>query len=166
MSGIDIILGVLVLIGAYRGYRRGFLMEVILLVAIILGVLCGFKLLGVAMGLLNDNFQVHASILPYVAFGAVFILVVIGVSFLGRMIKSSLDQSFLGKVDQAMGALVGVFKIVFLVSIICWLISSLTISFPESWEKESWLFPVVSQTAPVFIAWVGKIIPVFKDTLF
>ncbi len=71
MSKIDIFLVILILIGAYSGYKQGFLMELFSVIAIILGIFGGFKLMGEAMLLLQKNFNADKSILPYIAFGIV-----------------------------------------------------------------------------------------------
>ena len=165
MSKIDIVLAVVILIGAYRGYRQGFLMEIITFLAIVLGILGGFKLLGQAMLMLDNNFKINGSVLPYVAFAVVFIIIVIAVSLLGRFIKSSIDKSFLGRIDQAMGAFIGIFKLLFVVSVGIWIIGSLSVTFPESWTDESWLFPFVAGFAPTLVSWIGEIIPVFRNIL-
>jgi len=107
LSYLDIALIVLIIIGAISGYKEGFLMELISLLAIFLGILGGFKLMGSAMILLDQKFNIDESVLPYVAFGAVFLLVVLLVTWLGRTIKSSMDKSFQ---DRSIGrGLVGIF---------------------------------------------------------
>ena len=77
MSIADIILCILLLIGVVAGYREGFLMELFSFLALLLGVLGGFKLLGWAMLYLGDHFDVGKDVLPYVAFFVVFIAIVI-----------------------------------------------------------------------------------------
>ena len=57
MSQADIVLGLLVLLGSWSGYKEGFLMELISLAAILLGVLCGFKLMGEGMIILEEKFN-------------------------------------------------------------------------------------------------------------
>ena len=49
MSKADIIILIVVLLGAWGGYKQGFLMELISLGAIVLGIFCGFKLMGEMM---------------------------------------------------------------------------------------------------------------------
>ena len=68
--------------GAWSGYREGFLMEVISLVGIILGIFLGFKLMGEGMLLLEEKFNADRSTLPYISFGIIFMIVVILVRFL------------------------------------------------------------------------------------
>ena len=133
MSIADIFLGIIILFGIYQGYKEGFLMSLFSLFAIILGVLGGFKLMGAGMVLLADKFNVDQTVLPYISFGVIFIAIVIVVTLLGRMIHASIDKNFLGRVDQAAGAALGLLKIVFMCSVIIWLVNSLKVSVKEEW---------------------------------
>lgn len=163
MTTADIILLVILLFGAVGGYREGFLMETISFVAILLGIIGGFKLLGTAMLTLGGNFKINDSVLPYVAFAVVFVIIVILVSLLGRLIKSSIDKSFLGRVDQAMGALVGILKVAFLLSVVIWILESFNTEFLAKWAENSTLFPPVAGMAPLITSWISKIIPAFGE---
>ena len=100
MSKADIFLLVLVALGAFSGYKEGFLMELFSLVAIVLGIFGGFKLMGEGMILLRDQFNADSKVLPYISFIVIFFVIVIAVTLVGRMIKYSIDKSFLGKMDQ------------------------------------------------------------------
>ncbi len=163
MNWVDIILAVVILFGAIGGYREGFLMEVISLIAIFLGVLAGFKLLGQAMLLLGSRFDVNQSLLPYVAFGVVFVIIVIVVSLLGKLIKASISKSFLGRIDQAMGALVGMVKIIFMISVFIWIADSMELSFFSNLTDHSKLSPLIGDVAPTITSWIGTVVPFFGD---
>src|SRR5882672_8161761 len=104
--------------GAWSGYKEGFLMSLISLVAIILGVLGGFKLMGLGMIFLEEKFNADKNTLPYLSFAVIFIIIVFLVRFLGSVIKHSIDKSFLGSTDQAMGAMLGAFRTMFMLSIV------------------------------------------------
>ena len=162
MSSIDIALAIIVLIGAYGGYRDGFLMTLFSLLAIILGVLGGFKLMGKAMFFLADKFNIDATVLPYISFFVVFILIVIIVTLVGRLIRSSIDGNFLGQVDQILGSLLGVIKIIFMTSVLLWILDSMKVDLPERWTENSWLYPKVALFAPKLTAYIGRFVPVFK----
>ena len=138
-------------------------MEVISLVAIILGVLAGFKLLGKAMVMLDSRFDINQSILPYVAFAVVFIIIVVVVSLFGRLIKASISKSFLGRIDQAMGALVGLVKVIFLVSVFIWIMDSMELNFFTQLADSSKLVPLLADIAPVVTSWIGAVFPFFRD---
>ena len=163
MSGIDIVLGVLILLGAYHGYKAGFLLELFSLIAIVLGVLAGFKFMGWAMVMIGEKVHVNKNILPYVAFAFVFIAVVIVVNLLGKLVKTSVDRTFLGPVDEVGGALVGLIRTTFVFSIALWIVDSLKLSFVSQWTENSWLYPLVAGIAPKVTDWISAVFPFFED---
>ena len=163
MSGIDITLAIIILLGIYSGYKEGFLLSLISLLAIILGVLGGFKLMGYVMILLSNRFNVDNVMLPYISFGVIFIAIVIVVSLIGRTIKASIDKNFLGRVDQVAGSLLGLLKVVFMTSVVLWILNSMRVTPDEKWARESWLYTKVAVFAPNFTHWLATMIPAFKN---
>jgi membrane protein required for colicin V production len=164
MSLIDVGIVIFILFGIYAGYREGFLLELFSLLGILLGVLGGFKLMGWAMVFLSDKFNVDKKVLPYIAFAAVFIGIVIAVSLLGKMLKLSVGKSFLGKIDQVAGALLGTVKTIFMLSVTIWILEALKVDL-DKWSSNSALYSFVADFAPKTTAWIGEIIPFFRDVL-
>ncbi len=163
MSKVDIVLIIILIIGAIAGYKKGFLSELFTLLGIILGVLAGFKLMGAAMLLLDEHYDINENVLPYAAFGVVFLIVVIGVTLLGKAFKSSLEKTVLGSVDKLAGGLLGILKTAFMLSVLIWISSSLNINVPERFAEDAWLYPTVARFAPAVTSWIGDIFPVFSD---
>jgi membrane protein required for colicin V production len=163
LSKIDIALVIVLAIGAVAGYRKGFLSELFSLLGIILGILAGFKLMGIAMVNLQARYNIDEKILPYVAFGVVFLIVIILVSLLGKLFKSSIEKTVLGNVDQAAGSVLGLLKTAFMASVILWITSSMEMKIPDNWTEDSWLHPMITSMAPAFTSWVAEIFPVFSD---
>lgn len=163
MSTVDIALVVFILIGAIGGFRQGFLMELFSLAALLLGIFGGFKLMGEAMVLLSDEFDINKTVLPYIAFAVVFIAILLGVNLLGRLIKLSINRTFLGTVDQAAGAGLGMLKAAFLLSVALWILSAVAIELPDRWTDDSWLLPRIEAFAPLLTLWIGEYIPFFQD---
>jgi membrane protein required for colicin V production len=163
LSKVDIALIIVFLIGAFGGYQKGFLSELFSLLGIILGILAGFKLMGVAMITLSGYYDIDDQVLPYVAFGVVFLLVVIIISLLGRLLRSSIEKTVLGNADQWAGSVLGMFKTAFMVSVVIWITSSLKLNVPEHWAENSWLYPMTASLAPTVTSWVAEIFPVFGD---
>lgn len=163
MNWLDITIGVVVIFGAIGGYREGFLMEVISLVAILLGILAGFKFMGMAMVFLDSRFEINQSILPFIAFVTVFVIIVILVSLLGRLIKASISRSLLGQLDRAMGALVGMVKVLFMISVALWIFDSLELTVFRQSVSNSKIAPWLADVAPSIATWLGDVIPFFKD---
>lgn len=162
MTKADIVLLILAAIGAWGGYRAGFLTEIISLAGIILGIFLGFKLMGEGMIFLEERFNADRSTLPYISFIVIFIIVILLVRLLGSLVKSSIDKSFLGTMDQAFGAGLGAFRALFLLSVILWILDSLKLSPKSEWIDGSWLYPFTASLAPVASEWLGQFIPLFK----
>ena len=163
MSTVDIVLIVFVLVGAYSGYRKGFLMELITLFGLILGILGGFKLMGHAMLLLDERFNINEKVLPYLSFAVVFVVIIIIVSLIGKMIQSSLDKTFLGSADKFAGAALGILKMTFMVSVVIWILDALQITFLDTMGEGSLLYGMIASVAPNVTAWIAELIPAFRD---
>jgi len=163
LSIADIVILVFLGIAAYQGYKQGFLMSLFSLLGMILGIFAGFKLMGEAMIFLSKRFNVDEEVLPYLAFALVFVLVVLGVTLLGKSLRASIDQSFLGKVDQVAGSVLGVLKGAFIWSVIIWLVESLEFQLPEHWTEDSVIVHHVAQIAPSSAAWLAQFIPAVGD---
>jgi membrane protein required for colicin V production len=163
LSTIDIVIALILAIGGYFGYKRGFLMELFYLLALVLGVFLGFKLMGKGMQILHEQFNADQTFLPYLAFIIIFVLVILLVIFLGQRVKNSVDQTFLGKVDAIAGAVLGVVKYSFCLSIIIWLAQSLKIELPQNWMEDSRLYPFTAKVAERTSSFLGQFIPFFKE---
>lgn len=163
MSTVDIALIILMLIGGIMGYQQGFLMALFSFAAVVLGILGAFKLMGEAMVLLSTQFDINKSILPYIAFAIVFIAILIGVRLLGRLVKVSIDKTFLGRVDQAAGAALGLLKAAFLLSVCLWILNAMDFDLPERWTHNAWLLPRVETFAPAVTMWISNYVPFFRD---
>lgn len=164
MSKFDIVVAIILLVGTVLGYKRGFLLELFFLIALVLGVFVGFKLMSWGVEYLSQKFNADTAILPYISFALIFIIVVVVVTFLGGRIKNSIDKTFLGRMDAAAGAVLGLLKYAFSISIILWLVDSFKISLPESWVRDSILYPVVAHVAPTIASFFGDFLPFFKET--
>ena len=163
MSRIDIVLLIVGVVGAVSGYRKGFLASLFSLFAIILGILGAFKLMGVAMVALAAHYNFDDKVLPYVAFALVFVIIVVIVTLVGKALSSSLEKTVLGPVDSWMGAVLGVLKAAFMVSVIFWILQAVSVNFPERWTDDAVIYPVVAEFAPVLTSWISDFAPAFQD---
>lgn len=164
MSKVDIVICVILLIGAISGYRKGFLMELFFLIALVLGVFLGFRLMGMGVEYLSKEFNADTQVLPYISFAVIFVIVLVIVSLIGRVIKDSVDQTFLGKVDSIAGSFLGVVKHAFGISVIIWLIEVFNVAPPEAWKEGSVLYPMAAKVAPQLSEHFGEFLPFFKET--
>lgn len=165
MHTLDIILIIVLLLGAYLGFKRGLLMELVGFAALILAILGGFKLLHSGIEILEQHFPNLGNFIPFVAFLIIFIGIIIIINILGRVIKNMLDLTILGTFDSFAGALLGIFKWAFLMSIALWLMDMVHIEIPEKLTGESFLFPYILNFAPKIANYIAAVFP-FADNLF
>jgi membrane protein required for colicin V production len=164
LNKLDLFIVALLLFGAYRGYKNGFLMGLISLIAIVLGIFGGFKLMGEGMVYLQREFNADKSVLPYLSFLLIFVLIVLAVNLVGKIIKSSINKTILGTLDEAMGAILGVFKWLFMLSVVLWILDSLEINPGSEWTEGSVLYPYTALFATELASWVSEVLPFFKET--
>jgi membrane protein required for colicin V production len=163
LSKADIVILFILALAGFFGYRQGFLMELFFLIALVLGVFVGFKLMGVGADYLHKEFNADNKFLPYLSFAIVFLIVVVLVTWIGRLIKKSVDKTFLGKVDAIAGAILSVVKYAFCISVLIWLMSSFHYSLPANWVDDSWLYPKIEGTAMNFSGFLGDFMPFFQE---
>ena len=107
MNTVDIVLLIILLIGAIQGFRKGFVMEIVSILALILAIFVGFKLLYEGISFLRDQFHLSGNFLPYLSFILLFIGTILLVNIIGKAVKKLLDLTLLGGVDNIAGGILG-----------------------------------------------------------
>lgn len=163
MPTVDIILLIILLFGAWSGYRKGLILEIVAILAFILAVIMGFKLLYVGMNIISSFYDGMGTFLPVAAFVFIFILVILVVNLLGKMLKKIIDWTPLGFMDNIAGSVLGVFKWALAMSVLLWIGSSAGLEMPKSEVRNANIYPVVVELAPKVGAWIGMVFPSFND---
>jgi membrane protein required for colicin V production len=161
LSILDIIIIVVLLLGAYSGYKKGLILEVISIVAFVLAIVGGFKLLHVGMEYIAKVYEGFGNLLPFVAFLVLFVLIIVVVNLIGTILKRIIDWTPLGIFDNVAGSLIGIVKSVLILSILIWLISGLNINIPGSFMDDSKLLPIVSGFSSRLSEFISTIFPSF-----
>lgn len=162
MKVIDIVFLVFLLIGAYMGFKKGLLLEIITFFGLIIGIIAAFKLLNIGIEFLQETWGWESVLLPYLAFILIFLLVFFGIHILGKTLKKILDFTLLGNADNLAGALLGISKMAFGISLLLWLTRAASIEFPDNVTSGSVLFDPLVDFAPTMVYWITQVIP-FKD---
>ena len=165
MKTLDLILLIPLLIGAYTGYKRGLIMELVGIIALVLAVLGAFKLLHVGIQFLSEYIPEYSNFIPFIAFIGIFIGILILVNILGRLTKKFLDLTILGAFDNFAGSIIGIVKWAFLTSVILWLSLQVNLSIPDRLTENSWLYPHIVEFAPTVGEYLSAIFP-FAGDLF
>jgi len=165
MKTLDIILLVPLLFGAYRGFSKGLLLEIIGLIAFVLAIIIGIRFLNVGIEFLISHFGQLNTYLPYVAFLLLFIGTLLLINLLGKGVKKVLDMTLLGKVDNLAGAVVGIFKWAFLLSLVLWVSASVGILIPENLQENTKIYPLIADFAPLAVKKLEGLLPYAKGLI-
>jgi len=156
---VDIVFALPLLWGAYKGFRKGLIVEVFSLVALVLGVFCAIYFPEYAQSIIETNFQVEAKWVPIIAFSVTFIVVVILVNLIGRVIEKLVDVLALGFFNKLGGLAFGVFKTLLILSFLVFIFEGINKKLElvdEEQKGKSILYVPLSQ----FSGWV---IPLLTD---
>lgn len=138
-------------------------MELIAIMALILGIVGGFKLIHWGIDLLDD--YITSEILPFLSFVLIFVGIVILVNVLGKLLKEVVHMTPLGSVDSLVGAMLGLLKWAFGLSVVIWIFSSFDIYLPSDSTSETSIYPIIVSFAPWLADKVAIIFP-FLDQAF
>lgn len=162
---MDLFIGLFLLWGAYQGYRKGLLLEIIAIVAFVIAVVVGFKLLNVSLSFLTPYVGGNNRYLPYFGFSIIFFPIIFLVNKLGMLLRNSLRYTIFGSFDSMAGAIVGIFTWAFGISVFLWLINAVEVTLPYAATDNSYLYPIIKPIAPKIIQKVSEIFPLGSDLL-
>ena len=163
MSTADIILLIIFALSAYSGYKKGLILELIAIVAFVLAIVGGFKLLHIGMDYVSRVYDGFGSFLPFVAFLVLFVIIIIVINMAGNVLKKIIDWTPFGIIDNIAGALIGVLKWALMISILLWVMTSLNINLPSFLTENSKIMPYVSAFAGQVSEFISSIFPSFEN---
>lgn len=110
MNILDIIIAVFLLLGAIRGYQKGFFHEVAVLTGLVAGVFLAILSANIAGNVFESLFSWNIQVVRVVAFVIVFILVVALMRLLGTLLTNLFSALMLGFINRLAGLAIGILK--------------------------------------------------------
>ena len=160
LSLIDVVILILLGFGAYRGFKKGFLVEVIALLGLVLSLVGAIVFLDFGVAHFKVYFHEYQNFLPYVSFIGIFILLLLLFSFIAKLISSAISMTVLGSLDRFIGAGFGVLKWVFGISLFFWFAKDL--GFDMNLKAKSVLLDKIEEIAPRLINFIMPYWPEVK----
>jgi membrane protein required for colicin V production len=159
---IDIAYLLIIVMAVIRGLRRGLIVGLFSMVAIIIGLAAALKLSVVAAGYLSNSTNISAKWIPVFSFILVFVVVMLLVRLAANMMKKAVEFAFLGPLDRLGGVILFlildtvIFSILLFYAVQTNIISQATIDGSRTY---SWIQPF----GPYVIDGLGRYVPFFKD---
>ncbi|WP_439880505.1 CvpA family protein [Pontibacter sp. MBLB2868] len=166
MSTFDFFLALPILYGAFQGFRKGLLLELVSLVGLVLAILGGLKLLDTALPVMKDFIGDAHGLLPYVTFLVVFVGIILLIHVGGLILKKVIDFTPFGLFDNVLGSILGALKWCVALSLLLYVSDMAGISVSEDTAAASMVYPVVLKTTPYALDILGYVLPFVKALIF
>lgn len=164
MGIFDIILLVLLGLGALKGFRQGFIVEVFSFLAFFLGLFIALEFtIPISLRLFGSStFFDWGAVIVFIA---LFILLSLLVKMGAKAIKNIVDFTFFGTLDNVFGAVAGIFKSAFLISVVFWVFDSVGFDVVARYSDDTVIFPYIVGIGPTVFEWLSYLIPFAKDLI-
>jgi membrane protein required for colicin V production len=151
MNVLDILILIPIAFGIWRGFKKGFIIELFTFLALFIGLYAGIHFSDGVASFLQEKFSITSEYLPTIAFTITFLLIGAMVYFAGVAIEKAMKAVSLSLPNRLLGALLGVFKMILFVGTAIILLESYDEKsdiISEETKKGSLLFlPVENTTA-------------------
>ena len=163
MKIVDILLILPIILGAFSGFKKGFVLEIASFLALFLAILGGLEFLHWGIGIINEQFNLAGKFVPILAFLMIFASIVVLINLLGQALRKVVHMTPLGSVDTVVGGLIGGLKWAFILSLVIWVVDILSIPIPRHLTEDSGVYSFVASIAPAGFDLISGIIPITAD---
>ena len=154
MTGIDLILGGILLYGLIKGLWKGLFIELASLVSLLLGIYLAIKFSGVVGNLFDSQLPDDPGNAAIIAFIITFLAVVIGITLLAKAFTKIADFSGLGLLNRILGGFFGVLKTALILSVALNFFLKLntgnTIARKETLDRSALFYPLLEMSDLIF----------------
>lgn len=111
MAFLDIVIGLLLLYGTWKGLKNGLFVEVASIIALVAGIYGAIHFSYYAGDYLSKNMHWEERYINIAAFIITFIIIVFAVHLLGKFLTKFADITMLGLINKIAGAIFGALKV-------------------------------------------------------
>lgn len=133
MNYLDLLLAIPLAYAAWKGFQKGFVIEVFTLMAFFVGIYAGIHFSDYAANFLKEKMDFTSDYLPTISFTITFLLVGALVFFAGKAIEGIVKITALTPMNKMGGLVFGALKMLLIVSVV--------LSIVESYSEKNDLIP-------------------------
>lgn len=150
-------------LGAYEGYKKGLLMSIVGIFGFVLAIVLGIYFMEFVGNWLASETKQETLAIPIVAFLLIFFGTLFLINIAGRALKKMLGLVLLGGLDSLGGAVLGIVRMGFFISLLVWVLGKLELESLKNWEANSDYLSFIEPLTPEVLELVGPILPAVKD---
>ena len=121
---LDLILLIPLIIGAWRGFKKGLIIEIFTLLALFVGLYAGIHFSDLVAGFLKNSLNFNSQYVPVISFTLIFLGIGAMVYFAGKLIEKAISIVALTPLNKFAGLVFGLTKFLFLTSAILVILES------------------------------------------
>lgn len=159
---IDIIFCILLLVAVVKGWRRGLVIAVFSVVALVVGLAAAMKLSTVVAAWLKDSTSISVQWLPFLSFAIVLIGVILLIRWGANLIEASLEVTLMGWINRLGGMVLYILIYTLAFSVLLFYAAQLKLLNEET-ITQSVTYSKIQPLGPMVINTFGRLVPWFKD---
>ena len=159
---IDIVFALLMLLAIYKGYRRGLIVAIFSVIALLVGLAAAIKLSTLVAAYLDNSLNVSARWLPVISFIGVFIGAVFIVRLGAAAIEKTLELAMLGWLNRIGGILLYAALYTIILSVLLFYLEKINLLTQETMSASA-TYKYLQSLGPRAINGIGIVIPFFKN---
>lgn len=154
MNIVDIILGIILLLAFFSGFKKGLFVTLASLVGIIAGVFGAIYFSDFAGAYISHWFNWSDEITRLASFAVTFLIIVLVISMAGKFLTKIADFAALGLLNKLLGGVFAVLQYAFIISVFFMFFDSSNVTgyvISEEKKENSVLYGPVAALAPLVI---------------
>lgn len=155
MNSVDIIIGIILLIAFYSGFKKGLFVALASLIGLVLGAIGAVYFSDYAGAYIAQWFDWSDQTTKLVSFAVTFLVIVFTVSMLGKMLTKIADFAMLGVFNKLLGGVFAMLQFAFIVSVVLMFLNAYSgiggYVISEEKKENSKLYYPVAALAPLVV---------------
>lgn len=159
MNWFDLVTLILLLIALLKGYRKGFIMQLVGLAVIVLAAIFGGNLAATILPEIDRFLDISPDLARVLSFLIAFGLIAVVISIIGRLIQKFVEVVFLNFINRLLGSIIAVGTMMVVLSIILNLVLMLDKSeniITKEIKQDSFFFERVKAVVPAVVPYLNK----------
>lgn len=162
----DILIGVILIIAIWKGWKNGFVYQIVALASVFIGIFVAGKFWWFLNDFLKEKFNWNETILKYISMILTAILIILAVIFIGKLFSKLIEVTIFGVFDKILGLILSFIQAVVVLSFIVY---GVNYFFPENnfFTKEkmdkSYTLPFIEPIAKEIVNYFDKEIDVDNE---
>lgn len=156
----DIIVCVIIGLGAWKGYQKGIIKQLLLVVGVIVFVVIGLKIATLVGKAIQNMVQPH--FIPIFSLVLTVLFIVLAIAVVNKISQKILKTILLNKANRIAGGFITAFLYASILSALCYMIHQAKVLSPE-FTQQSFTYMILVNAAPKIYTYTLSILPVIKQ---